>query len=100
MTMIEFTKNSCKNENILNRQVIENFEEHFAMYSFTTIKDIPNIEVFQDENAYIIRADKQECDEIMNTLSKYRCSNFYATLVPVFTIIEEGLKVEFKIDGE
>ena len=100
MTMIEFTKNSCKNENILNRQVIENFEEHFAMYSLTTIKDVPNIEVFEDENAYIIRGNKQECDEIINTLSQYRCSNFYTTLIPVFTLLEEGLKIQFKIDGE
>lgn len=100
MTMIEFTKNSCKNENILNKQVIENFEEHFAMYSFTTIREIPNIEAFEDQNAYIVRADKEECNEIIDTLSRYRCSNFHETLIPVFTIIEEGLKIEFKIDGE
>lgn len=95
MTIIDFTRNSCKNEDILNKQVINNFEEHFAMYSFTIIKDMPNIEVM-DENAYIIKATKEKCIEIMNSLSKYQCSHFSNTLIPKFTIIEEGLRIEFK----
>ena len=41
MSLIDFTHLTCKNEDILNKQIIENFEKHFAMYSLTTIKKIP-----------------------------------------------------------
>lgn len=98
MTIIEFTKNSCKNKNIMNKQITQNFEEHLAMYSFTNFKDIPNIEV--SNGTFIIRAETDTCKDIIESLSSYRCSYFDRTLIPVFTLINEGLKIEFKIDGE
>lgn len=98
MSLIEFTHKTCKNNDILNKQILENFEKHFAMYSFTTIKDMPNIEVLNNE-AYIIRGTDEECEEIINALSSFRCSHFNNTLVPIFTMVKEGLRIEFKIDG-
>lgn len=98
MSLIDFTHDTCKSVNIMNKQIIENFEKHFAMYSFTTIKDMPNIEVLNSE-AYIIRGTDEECKEIIDSLSSFRCSHFYDTLIPVFTLTEEGLIIEFKVDG-
>ena len=100
MSVIEFTKNSCKNKDIMNKQITENFEQHFAMYSFTNIKEMPNIEVTKNGDAYIVKTEANTCKEIINSLSSYRCSHFNHTLIPVFTLIDEGLKIEFKIDGE
>ena len=99
MSLIDFTHNTCKTKDILNTQIIENFEEHFAMYSFTTIKNMPNIEVTKDNEAYIIRGTDEECKDIINALSSFRCSHFNDTLVPVFTVVKEGIKVEFIIGG-
>lgn len=100
MSVIDFTHSSCKNKDIMNKQIIENFEEHFAMYSLNTIKNIPNIEISKDDNFYIVKCKSKECNEIINTLSAFKCSNYQNTLIPIFTIIEGGLKIEFKIDGE
>ena len=100
MSIIDFTHSTCKNTNIMNKQIVENFEEHFAMYSLNTIKNIPNIEVSKDNEAYIVKGTKEECTEIMNRLSSFRCSHFDTTLQPICTIIKAGLKIEFKIDGE
>lgn len=96
MSLIDFTHNTCKNKDILNKQILDNFEKHFAMYSFTTIKDMPNIEV--ENEAYIIRGTDEECKEIIKSLSSFRCSHFNDTLIPVFTVIKEGLRVEFVVD--
>lgn len=99
MSLIEFTHNTCKTKEIFNRQIIENFEKHFAMYSFTTIKNMPNIEVLKDRQAYIIRGTDEECKEIIESLSSFKCSHFHATLSPVFTMTKEGLIIEFIADG-
>ena len=99
MSLIDFTHKTCKNNNILNQQILDNFEKHFAMYSFTTIKNIPNIEVLKENEAYIIRGTQKECKEIKNVLSSFKCSHFNDTLVPKFTIVKEGLIIEFEIDG-
>ena len=99
MSLIDFTHNTCKTKDILNKQILDNFEKHFAMYSFTTIKNMPNIEVLKNNEAYIIRGTSEECKEIIKALSSFKCSHFNDTLVPVFTMVEEGLKVEFEIDG-
>lgn len=101
MSIIDFTHLTCKkNNNIMNKQIVENFEEHFAMYSLNTIKDIPNIEVSKYDGTYIVKGTEDECNEIINRLSSFRCSNFENTLRPVFTLIKEGLCIEFKIDRE
>ena len=97
MSLIDFTHQTCKNNDILNKQILENFEKHFAMYSFTTINDMPNIEVLNNE-AYIIRGTDEECEEIINALSSFKCSHYNDTLVPIFTMIKEGLQIEFMID--
>lgn len=99
MSLIEFTNITCKSENIFKRQILENFEKHFAMYSFTTIKDMPNIEALKDSNAYIIRGTDEECKEIIESLSSFKCSHFSDTLSPIFTLTEEGLIIEFEVDG-
>ena len=99
MSLIEFTHATCKSADIFNKQILENFEKHFAMYSFTTIKNMPNIEVLKDSEAYIIRGTDEECKEIINVLSSFKCSHFHDTLVPIFTLTEEGLLIEFKVDG-
>ena len=99
MSLIEFTQNTCKTKDIFNRQIIENFEKHFAMYSFTTIKNMPNIEVLKDREAYIIRGTDEECKEIIESLSSFKCSHFHDTLSPVFTMTKEGLIIEFIVDG-
>lgn len=99
MSLIDFTHNICKDNDTLNKQIIDNFEKHFAMYSFTNIKNIPNIEVLKNNEAYIIRGTNEECKEIERVLSSFRCSHFHNTLVPKFTITKEGLIVEFMIDG-
>ena len=99
MSLIEFTHNTCKNNDILNKQIIENFEKHFAMYSFTTIKNIPNIEVLKNKEAFIIRGSSEECEEIESALTNYTCSHFHDTLVPKFTMAKDGLIVEFIING-
>ena len=99
MSLIEFTHNTCKNNDILNKQIIKNFEKHFAMYSFTTIKNIPNIEVLKNSEAYIIRGTNEECKEIERVLSSFRCSHYHDTLVPKFTMTKEGLIVEFMVNG-
>lgn len=98
MSLIDFTHRTCKSVNILNKQILENFEKHFAMYSFTTIKDMPNIEVLNND-AYIIRGTDEECKEIINALSSFKCSHFNDTLIPIFTSVEDGLIIEFKVDG-
>lgn len=99
MSLIDFTNNTCKNKDTFNSQIIENFEKHFAMYSFTTIKNIPNVEVLNNSEVYIIRGTNEECKEIIDCLSSFKCSHFSDTLVPVFTLTEEGLLIEFKVDG-
>lgn len=99
MSLIDFTHNTCKSNETLNKQIVDNFEKHFAMYSFTNIKNIPNIEVLKDNEAYIIRGTNEECKEIENVLSSFTCSNFNDTLIPKFTTIKEGLLVEFIISG-
>lgn len=99
MSLIDFTHKTCKNNDILNKQILDNFEKHFAMYSFTAIKDIHNIEVLKDNEAYIIKGTNKECEEIERVLSSYRCSHFDNTLVPKFTMVENGLLVEFIIDN-
>lgn len=99
MSLIDFTHKTCKNNDILNKQILDNFEEHFAMYSFTTIKNIPNIKVLKDNQSYIIKGTKKECKEIERILSSFRCSHFNDTLVPKFTMVEDGLIVEFIVDG-
>lgn len=100
MSMIDFTHKSCKTKDKINTQVIKNFEEHFAMYSFTTIKNMPNIEVSKKDNSYIIKGTEKECKDIVDSLSSFSCSHFHDTLIPIFTKIKEGLKIEFKIVGE
>lgn len=100
MSVIEFTINSCKDKNTMNKQIIENFEQHLAMYSFTNLKNMPNIEVSKTGNTYIISAETDTCKDIIDSLSSYRCSNFNNTLIPVFTLIDKGLQIEFIIDGE
>lgn len=97
MSLIDFTHTSCKTKEKINKQIVENLDEHFAMYSFTAIKNMPNLELTKDNQAYIFKGSEKECKEIMNTLSSYQCSHFNTTLVPVFTMIDEGLKIEFKI---
>ena len=99
MSLIDFTHNTCKNKDIFNKQILKNFEKHFAMYSFTTIKNMPNIEVLDNSDAYIFRGTVEECKEIINVLSSFKCSHFNDTLVPIFTLTEEGLIIEFKVDG-
>lgn len=99
MSLIDFTHATCKSEDILNKQIIENFEKHFAMYSFTTIKNMPNIEVLKNGEAYIIRGTDKECKEIMDALSSFKCTHFIDTLTPVFTLSDDGLLITFKIDG-
>lgn len=99
MSLIDFTHSTCKNKDILNRQIIDNFEQHFAMYSFTTIKQMPNVEVLKDTETYVIKCTGEECDEIIDALASFKCSHFNDTLVPVFTKIKQGLKIEFKTDG-
>ena len=98
MSLIDFTHKTCKSIDIMNKRIIENFEKHFAMYSFTTIKDMPNIEVLNSE-AYIIKGTDEECKEIINALSSFKCSHFNDTLTPIFTMTEEGLIIEFEVDG-
>ena len=100
MSIIDFTQNVCKNKDTINKQIIENFERYFAMYTLSTIKHMPNVEVFKNEKSYIIKATNKEYDEIINILSRYKCSNFQNTLIPIFTKTNEGLIIEFKIDGE
>lgn len=101
MSIIDFTQNVCKTREIVNKQITENFEHYFAMYTLSTIKnDMPNVEVSKSENSYIIKANTKESEEIINNLSKYKFSNFQNTLIPVFTKIDTGLLVEFKVDGE
>lgn len=99
MSLIEFTQNTCKNNDILNKQIIENFEKHFAMYSFTTIKNIPNIEVLKNNEAFIIRGTNEECEEIERFLTSYACSHYHDTLIPKFTMAKDGLIVEFIVGG-
>ena len=99
MSLIDFTHTTCKNEDVFNKQIIENFEKHFAMYSFTTIKKMPNIEVLKNSEAYIIRGTDEECKEIVNALSSFKCSHFNDTLVPIFKMTDEGLLIKFKVDG-
>lgn len=98
MSLIQFTHDTCKNNDILNKQILNNFEKHFAMYSFTTIKNMPNIEVLND-TAYLIRGTDEECEEIIKALSSFKCTHFNDTLVPIFTMIKEGLCIEFEVDG-
>lgn len=100
MSITEFTHITCKNNDIMNKQIVENFEEHFAMYSLTHIENITNIEVSSDNECYIVRGSEEECKNIINKLSRFKCSNFKNTLSPIFTLIAEGLKIEFKVDGE
>lgn len=99
MSLIDFTHLTCKNEDILNKQIIENFEKHFAMYSFTTIKDMPNIEVLKNGEAYIFRGTDEECKEIIESLSSFKCSHFNDTLVPIFKMEDKELLITFEIDG-
>lgn len=99
MSIIDFTNITCKkNNSITNKALIENFDKHFAMYSLTTIKKLPNIEISSNgEIFYTIKCNKEECQNIINTLSNFQCSHFSDTLVPIFTIIDNGLKIEFNI---
>ena len=99
MSLIDFTHNTCKTKDIFNKQLLENFEEHFAMYSFTAIKNMPNIEVTKDNQAYIFKGTDDECKDIIDTLSSFRCSHYRDTLKPIFTKIKDGLRIEFDIDG-
>ena len=100
MSVITFTKQSCKNNDIMNKTLVENFEEHFAMYSLSTIKRLPNIEVSNDGKLYyFIKCNEEETMDIINTLSSFQCSNFDNTLIPIFNILEDGLKIEFEIKG-
>lgn len=100
MSIIDFTHNTCKNIDIMNKQLVENFEEHFAMYSLIKIKNISNIEVSNDNDSYIIKGTEEECKDIVEKLSRLKCSNFNDTLSPIITMISGGLQIEFKIDGE
>lgn len=98
-SVIDFTRQVCKNEDSLNRQLIDNLDQHLAMFSFSNIGHLSNVQAV--DNVYIIAKTKNNTyDEIINKLSSYRCSYFDKTLVPVFTIVEEGLKIELKVDGE
>ena len=101
MSMISFTNKTCKTSDLITRTLIDNFEEHFAMYSLTTIKKIPSIEIHNDnELYYTIKCNVKEKDELVKFLLSFRCSHFEKTLIPIFTEIDNGLKIEFKIDGE
>ena len=99
MSLIDFTHATCKSEDVLNKQIIDNFEKHFAMYSFTTIKNMPNIEVLKNREAYIIRGTDEECKEIIEALSSFTCTHFADTLVPIFKKTDKGLLITFKVDG-
>lgn len=99
MSLIDFTHSTCKSEDVLNKQIIDNFEKHFAMYSFTTIKNMPNIEVLKNREAYIIRGTDEECKEIIEALSSFTCTHFADTLVPTFKMTDKGLIITFKTDG-
>ena len=43
---------------------------------------------------------EREREELVKFLLSFRCSHFEKTLIPIFTEIDNGLKIEFKIDGE
>ena len=43
---------------------------------------------------------EEECKDIVEKLSRLKCSNFNDTLSPIITMISGGLQIEFKIDGE
>ncbi len=101
MSVITFTKESCKNIDTMNKTLVEHFEEHFAMYSLSTIKKFPKVEVVNNGKlCYIIKCNKKESVDIIDVLSSFQCSNFGNTLIPVFNLIDEGLLVEFKLAGE
>lgn len=99
MSLLEFTHHICKTDDVINKELIENFERHFAMYSFTKIKNMNNIDLSEDNEFYIFKGDNNECDDIISKLKSFRCSHFHNTLIPVYTMIEEGLKIEFITDG-
>lgn len=99
MSLVDFTHTICKNKGTLNTQIVDNFEKCFAMYSFTTIKDIPEIELTKNKKAYIVRGTDEECKEIIDSLSNFRCSHFNDTLKPKFTMVDKGLQIEFIIEG-
>lgn len=100
MSIIDFTRSSCKNKDMINKQITENFEKFFAMYGFTNIKEMPNVKVSRNGDYFIIEAEQEECDNIVNSLSKFKSSHFQNTLSPKFSKLKNGLKVEFTIDGE
>ena len=101
MSMISFTTETCKTSDLITQALIDNFEKHFAMYSLTTIKKIPSIEIHgKDEFYYTIKCNDKEREELVKFLLSFRCSNFDKTLIPIFSEIKNGLKIEFKIDGE
>ena len=97
MSVISFTKESCKNnKEIMNKTLVENLEEHFAMYSLSHIKKLPNIEVGNNGNLYyFIKCDKDEALDIINALSSFQCSHFDNTLMPIFNIVDDGLNIGF-----
>lgn len=99
MSVINFTKESCKNnKDIINTTLAENFEEHFAMYSLSHIKNLPNIEVANNgEICYFIKCKKDEALDIINVLSSFQCSHFDNTLIPIFNMVKDGLNVGFKV---
>ena len=99
MSLVDFTNSICKNKNTLNKQIIDNFETLFAMYSFTANTHMQNVELLENKNAYIIRGTDEECKEIINSLSNFRCSHFANTLKPIFDTSNKGLIVHFEIDG-
>lgn len=101
MSMISFTNKTCKTSDLITQALIDNFEEHFAMYSLTTIKKLPSIEIHSDDELYYtIKCNDKEKDELIKFLLSFRCSHFDKTLIPVFEDLNNGLKIEFKIDGE
>lgn len=101
MSMISFTTKTCKTRDLITQALIDNFEEHFAMYSLTTIKKIPSIEIHGgNELYYTIKCNDKEKDELIKFLVSYRCSHFDKTLIPVIEELDGELKVAFKIDGE
>lgn len=98
--MISFTINTCKNKNTIIQTLTNNFEKHFAMYSLTNIKALPSIEFNSKEVCYFVKCTKEESKEILKALSSFECSHFEDTLVPIFTELDNGLKIEFRIRGE